>query len=50
MANIACNGLDLELESLDDLVLLLKNEVYVDIDSEFATELQQEINKRKENI
>jgi len=49
MSNISkINGLDLELETLEDLELLLRNELYQDIDSPFAEELQTEINKRKE--
>jgi hypothetical protein len=48
MANIASNGLDLEQETLEDLELLLRNELYIDIDSKFAKELQKEIEKRKQ--
>jgi hypothetical protein len=48
MSNISkINGLDLEQETLEDLELLLRNELYIDIDSEFAVELQAEIDKRK---
>lgn len=41
-------GLDLEQETLEDLVRFLRNELYIDIDSPFAEELQKEIDKRKE--
>jgi len=48
MSNISkVNGLDLEQETLEDLELLLRNELYIDIDSPFADELQAEINKRE---
>jgi hypothetical protein len=40
------NGLDLSEESIEDLELLLKNELYINIDSEFAKEIQQEIESR----
>ena len=40
------NGLDLSKESMEDLELLLKNELYIDIESPFAKELQQEIETR----
>lgn len=50
MSNIAENGLDLSLETVEDLELLLKNELYIDIDSKFAKELQKELEKRKENV
>lgn len=50
MSNIAENGLDLELETTEDLELLLKNELYMDIDSQFAKELTKELEKRKENV
>ena len=42
------NGLDLEQETLEDLTLLLRCELYQDIDSEFAKEISVEIEKRKE--
>ena len=42
------NGLDLEQETLEDLQLLLRSELYMNIDSEFAKEIQKEIEKRKE--
>lgn len=45
--NIATNGLDLELETIEDLQLLLRNELYMDIDSVFAKEIQEELKKRK---
>lgn len=44
------NGLDLEQETLEDLELLLRNELYIDIDSPFAEELMVEIEKRKELV
>jgi hypothetical protein len=50
MSNIAENGLDLELETTEDLELLLKNELYMDINSIFAKELSKELEKRKENV
>jgi hypothetical protein len=49
MANISkVNGLDFDQETLEDLQLLLKNELYIDIDSPFAEELMTEINRRQE--
>ena len=48
MARISkINGLDLEQETLEDLELLLRNELYMDIDSPFAEELVKEIERRK---
>jgi hypothetical protein len=41
-------GLDLEQETLEDLQSFLRNELYIDIDSPFAEELQKEIDKRQE--
>jgi hypothetical protein len=40
------NGLDLSQETTDDLELLLINELYIDINSEFAKEIQQELDER----
>jgi hypothetical protein len=49
MANISkIKEIDLEQLSIERLESLLKNEVYIDIDSPFADELATEINKRKE--
>lgn len=49
MTNISkTKGIDLELLSIERLETLLKNELYIDIDSPFADELATEINKRKE--
>lgn len=44
--NIAENGLNLTETSTPDLELLLKNELYMNIDSEFADELISEIESR----
>ena len=41
------NGLDLEQETLEDLTLLLRCELYQDIDSKFAREISAELEKRK---
>lgn len=46
--SIAINGLDLSTTSTPDLELLLKNELYMDIDSVFADELISELESRKE--
>jgi hypothetical protein len=40
------NGLDLSQETTDDLELLLINELYMDVDSLFAKEIQQELDTR----
>ncbi len=37
------NGLNLTQESTEDLELLLRNEIYMDIDSEFAKEIIEEL-------
>jgi hypothetical protein len=51
MSNVSkVNGLDLEQETLEDLEALLKNELYMNIDSPFAVELQKEIDKRKDAV
>lgn len=42
------NGLNLSLETTEDLEQLLKNELYQDIDSEFAMEIIEELEKRYE--
>jgi hypothetical protein len=39
-------GLDLDAFPIEKLQRLLQNELYIDIDSEFADELIKEINKR----
>lgn len=44
------NGLNLSLESTKDLELLLKNELYQDIDSEFAKEIIEELEKRYKGV
>lgn len=47
MDNISkVNGLNLSQESTEDLNLLLKNELYIDIDSEFAKEIEEELLSR----
>jgi hypothetical protein len=48
MPNIAVNGLDLEQETVEDLELLLENELYIDVDSQFAKELMTELAMRKD--
>lgn len=50
MENIARNGLDLSLETEEDLRELLANEIYMDIDSEFAIEIQEELDLREAQI
>jgi hypothetical protein len=40
-------GLDLGQESVKDLNSLLRHELYIDIDSEFAKEIQQELESRE---
>jgi hypothetical protein len=42
------NGLNLSRETIEELEQLLKNELYQDIDSEFAKEIQEELDKRYE--
>lgn len=42
------NGLNLSLETTENLEQLLRNELYQDIDSEFAKEIQEELDKRYE--
>ena len=39
-------GLDLGQETIDDLKILLKNELYLDIDSQFANEIDEELENR----
>jgi hypothetical protein len=47
MDNISkVNGLNLTLESDRELELLLRNELYMDIDSEFAKEIMEELKSR----
>lgn len=49
MANISkVNGLDLEQETTEDLEVLLRNELYMDIDSPFAEEIKQELERRNQ--
>lgn len=40
------NGLDLSTCTITDLDLLLKNEIYRDVDSEFGKEIVQELESR----
>ena len=40
------NGLNLSDTSVEDLELLLKNELYMDIDSPFAVEIMTELDNR----
>lgn len=42
------NGLDLSEETVEDLELLLSNELFINIDSPFAKELEEELNNRPE--
>lgn len=42
------NGLDLGQETTADLKLLLKNELFINIDSEFAKEIDAELEARAE--
>lgn len=42
------NELNLSEETTEDLELLLRNELYVDIDSPFAKEIQEELEERYE--
>jgi cell division GTPase FtsZ len=44
---IAKNGLDLGQETTEELEALLKDELYMDIDSEFAVEIMDEIDSRQ---
>ena len=44
------NGLNLSKESDRDLELLLRNELYMDIDSEFAKEIIEEIESRVKKV
>lgn len=47
MSNISkINGLNLSDTSIEDLELLLKNELYIDIDSAFAVEIMAELDNR----
>ena len=47
MSNISnINGLNLSDTSVEDLELLLKNELYMDIDSAFAVEIMAELDNR----
>jgi hypothetical protein len=47
MDNISkVNGLNLTRESDRELELLLRNELYMDIDSEFAKEIMEELKSR----
>ena len=41
------NGLDLSKETKEDLELLLQNELYIDINSAFAKEIQEELKSRE---
>jgi hypothetical protein len=51
MANVSkITGLDFDQETTEDLEDLLRNELYMNIDSEFAVELQKEIDKRKDAV
>lgn len=40
------NELNLTEESTEDLELMLRNELYMDIDSPFAKEIQEELEER----
>ncbi len=49
MENISkINGLDLGVTSTEDLELLLQNELYININSLFAVEIEKELEKRND--